>query len=64
MQNVGNILTYFKSELTFGFNNREVTSWAYLSINHILGINRSDCIIKSSDKLSEGDKKKFIQIVE
>ena len=37
MEKVGNILTYFKKELANSFDEREVSSWAYLSINHLLG---------------------------
>ena len=45
METLSNIIPYFRKELTPIFEEREVISWAYLSIEHVLGYNRSDCII-------------------
>ena len=48
MQKVSNIIPFFRKELSKIFEDREVLSWAYLSIEHLLGYNRSDCIIYSN----------------
>ena len=53
MENVGNILSYFNEELNNVSNQREITSWAYISIKHILGLNRSQCIIHNKRKISK-----------
>ena len=61
METVGNIIPSFRKELASIFQDREVVSWAYLSIEHLLGYSRSDCIIhvnrsidaKISDKLNQ-----------
>lgn len=63
MQKVANIFTYFKTELSNKFDDREISSLTYLSINHVLGLSRSDCIIRGDKELTEGTKNQFIQIV-
>ena len=63
MQKVRNILTYFKTELNNKFNDREVASWAYLSIHHILGFSKSDYILNANKKLTKANKMQFMQIV-
>ena len=52
MEKVSNILPFFKRELLGVAEQREITSWAYITINHLLDYNRSDCIINSNQKLS------------
>tara|TARA_B100001142_G_C14339949_1_gene657424 strand:+ start:1912 stop:2745 length:834 start_codon:yes stop_codon:yes gene_type:complete len=60
MQKVSNIIPYFIKELSHLSANREVVNWGYLSIEHVLGYSRSDCIlhanksidVKVSNKLS------------
>ena len=47
MEKVSNIIPYFRKELSAIFNDREVLNWAYLSIEYLLGYNRSECIIHS-----------------
>ena len=44
METVSNIVPYFRKELSSIFEDREVISWAYLSVEHLLGYSRSDCI--------------------
>lgn len=63
MENVGNILSYFNEELNNVSNQREITSWAYISIKHILGLNRSQCIIHNKRKISKNEVDKFVSIV-
>jgi len=52
MEKVSNILPFFKRELLGVAEQREITSWVYITINHLLDYNRSDCIINSNQKLS------------
>ncbi|MDP7430432.1 MAG: peptide chain release factor N(5)-glutamine methyltransferase [Flavobacteriales bacterium] len=52
MEKVSNILPFFKRELLGIAEQREITSWAYITINHLLDFNRSDCIINSNQELS------------
>lgn len=64
MEKVGNILTYFKTALANRFDEREVSAWAYLSINHILGFSKSACILRANEQLTEATQNQFLQIVE
>jgi release factor glutamine methyltransferase len=45
MEKVSNIIPFFKAELLGITQQREVISWAYIVIQHLLGYSRSDCII-------------------
>jgi release factor glutamine methyltransferase len=51
MEKVSNIIPYFRKELSVIFNDREVLNWAYLSIEYLLGYNRSECIIHSDKSI-------------
>ena len=51
MNKLVNIIPKFLSEIN-NFPRREVTSFAYLSIEKILGYSKSDCIIHSNQELS------------
>ena len=51
MEKVSNIIPYFRKELSAIFNDREVLNWAYLSIEYLLGYNRSECIIHSEKSI-------------
>ncbi len=51
MEKVSNIIPYFRKELSVIFNDREVLNWAYLSIEYLLGYNRSECIIHSEKSI-------------
>ena len=51
MEKVSNIIPYFRKELSAIFNDKEVLNWAYLSIEYLLGYNRSECIIHSEKSI-------------
>ena len=58
METVSNIIPYFKQQLSGIADEREIISWAYLSVEQLFGYNRSDCIINSDKELSlELDRK-------
>jgi len=63
MEKVSNILPFFKRELLGVAEQREITSWAYITINHLLGYNRSDCIINANEELSSEIVTKLHQII-
>tara|TARA_Y100000589_G_scaffold75838_2_gene69613 strand:- start:1144 stop:1977 length:834 start_codon:yes stop_codon:yes gene_type:complete len=52
MQKVCNIIPFFLSSLSGIAPQREIRNWAYLSIEKIIGLNRSDTILKSNMILS------------
>ena len=52
MNKLVNIIPKFLSEIN-NFSRREVESFAYLSIEKILGYSKSDCIIHSNQELSD-----------
>ena len=52
MEKVSNIIPYFIKQLSDIAPDREIFSWAYLSIEHCLGYNRSDCIIHSEQEIT------------
>ena len=52
---VYNIISYFKEELIAVANEREVISWAYLVINHVLGLSRSDTIVYANKVIELDD---------
>ena len=52
MNKLVNIIPKFLSEIN-NFSRREVMSFAYLSIEKILGYSKSDCIIHSNQELSD-----------
>ena len=54
MNKLVNIIPKFLSEIN-NFSRREVTSFAYLSIEKILGYSKSDCIIHSNHELSNNN---------
>mgnify|MGYP006167676821 CR=1 FL=1 len=45
MEKVSNIIPYFINQLNGFAKEYEIISWAYISINFLLGYDRSDCII-------------------
>ena len=49
---VSNIIPYFKEELDGIADAREITAWAYLVIQYLLGLNRSDTIVYSNKVIS------------
>ena len=54
MNKLVNIIPKFLSEIN-NFSRREVASFAYLSIEKILGYSKSDCIIHSNQELSNNN---------
>ena len=48
MEKVSNIIPYFIKQLNGIAQEREIISWAYISIDFLLGYNRSDCIIHAN----------------
>ena len=53
MEKVSDIIPFFKSNLNQIGDEKEIISWAYLSIKHVLGFNRSECIVYKDQKLSK-----------
>ena len=48
MEKVSNIIPYFIKQLNGIAQEREIISWAYISIDFLLGYNLSDCIIHAN----------------
>jgi len=63
MEKVSNILSYFREELSAVADEREITSWYYISMEYLLVYNRSDCIINSNQILNKSQLSKIKQIV-
>ena len=63
MEKVSNILSYFRQELSAVADEREITSWYYISMEYLLVYNRSDCIINSNQVLNKTQLSKIKQIV-
>ena len=63
MEKVSNILSYFRKELSAVSDEREITSWYYISMQYLLVYNRSDCIINSNQVLNKSQLSKIKQIV-
>ena len=62
MNKLVNIIPKFLSEIN-NFSRREVASFAYLSIEKILGYSKSDCIIHSSQELTNDNIISFENII-
>ena len=62
MNKLVNIIPKFLSEIN-NFSRREVTSFAYLSIEKILGYSKSDCIIYSNQELTNDNIISFENII-
>lgn len=63
MEKVSNILSYFREELSAVADEREITSWYYISMQYLLVYNRSDCIINTNQVLNKSQLSKIKQIV-
>ena len=63
MEKVSNIIPYFKVALLGITQEREVISWAYIVIQHLLGYNRSDCIIHADKEITIEISDEIKQIV-
>ena len=62
MNKLVNIIPKFLSEIN-NFSSREVTSFAYLSIEKILGYSKSECIIHSNQELTNDNIISFENII-
>jgi len=63
VEKVSNIVQYFKEELSSIADEREIISWAYLSIEHLLSYNRSDCIIYADKEITSEISDRIKQII-
>jgi len=64
MEKVSNIIPYFKAELLGITQKKEIISWAHIVIRHLLGYNRSDCILHTDQKITIKISDEIKQIVE
>ena len=64
MKKVSDILPYFLKEMNGFYPENEIKSMFYISIEHLLGYNRSDTIIKSENYLFPYFKIEFTKIIE
>ena len=63
MEKVSNIIPYFIKQLNGIAQEREIISWAYISINFLLGYNRSDCIIHAEKDITSDILGRIKQII-
>ena len=63
MQKVSNIIPYYIKQLKDIAQEREIISWAYISIDFLLGYNRSECIINSDKEITIDISDKINQII-
>jgi len=63
VEKVSNIIPYFIKELNSFAQEREIISWAYISIDFLLGYNRSDCIIHSDKDITIEISDRIKQII-
>ena len=63
MEKVSNIIPYYIKHLNGFAQEREIISWAYISIDFLLGYNRSDCIIYADKGITSIKSDLFIQII-
>lgn len=64
MKRVGEIIPYFRDKLKLITNEREVVSWAYMIISHVLGYNRSQVILNSEEYIKEEYRKNILEIID
>ena len=63
MEKVSNIIPYFIKQLNGIVQEREIISLAYISIDFLLGYNRSDCIIHSDKDITSEASDRIKQII-
>ena len=63
MEKVSNIIPYFIKQLNGIVQEREIISLAYISIDFLLGYNRSDCIIHSDKDVTSEASDRIKQII-
>ncbi len=64
MEIISNILPYFLAKLQGTFDRNEIISWAYISIEFLLKMDRTSCIINSDKKIPDEISIKLINIVD
>lgn len=64
MKKVEEIVSNFKRKLKLVAKEKEVVSWAYMTILHILDYNRSDCILNSNKIIEKKDREKIFLIID
>ena len=63
MENVSNIIPYFIKQLKGIAQEREIISWSYISIDFLLGYNRSDCIMHANMDITSDISARIKQII-
>tara|TARA_B110000459_G_scaffold168962_1_gene188305 strand:- start:206 stop:1039 length:834 start_codon:yes stop_codon:yes gene_type:complete len=63
VEKVSNIIPYFIKQLNGIVHEREIISYAYISIDFLLGYNRSDCIIHAEKDINRDVSDKLKQII-
>jgi len=63
VEKVSNIIPYFIKQLNGIAQEREIISWAFISIDFLLGYNRSDCIIHTDKDITSDISDKLNQII-
>ena len=63
MEKVSNIVPYYIKQLKDIAQEREIISWAYISIDFLLGYNRSECIINSDKEITIDVSDRINQII-
>jgi release factor glutamine methyltransferase len=63
VEKVSNIIPYFIKQLNGIVQEREIISLAYISIDFLLGYNRSDCIIHSDKDITSEVSDRIIEII-
>jgi release factor glutamine methyltransferase len=63
VEKVSNIIPYYIKELNSFVQEREIISLAYISIDFLLGYNRSDCIIHSDKDITSEVSDRIKQII-
>jgi len=63
VEKVSNIIPYFIKQLNGIAQEREIISWAFISIDFLLGYNRSDCIIHTEKDITSDISDKLNQII-
>ena len=60
---ISNIINYFNRELDGYATKNEISSWAYIVIEHVFGYSKSDYICNYNQKISESNFNKIFDIV-
>jgi release factor glutamine methyltransferase len=63
VEKVSNIIPYFIKQLKGIAQEREIISWSYISIDFLLGYNRSDCIINANMDITSDMSGRIKQII-